>query len=122
MVDQIKLLLGAAKLTVIRLWLLVLAHIIYLGKREKINTQVVSIAPSANENLRHITVRVQLKAVGIDHTAYRFFLSPKTELCLDGLITLSLSAAKQIRVKEKFPQAPIFIKLYGKTYALLKSE
>lgn len=111
------------KLEIVRLFSFVQAFFLVVFKLGKIKTSIIAVAESAANGLAHVTVRVQLKSPGVNHITNIMKLIPSEWVNdIDGLMTASLQAAQDVRIKKNFPQTPVFVKLLDKkTYPILKS-
>lgn len=112
------------QLEIVRCFYYFICFFVYLTKREKAETNIISLLETSNKTMLHATIETHLRAPGIDQKVKTLKLVPSSiEEDLNLQINASVVAAAGVQIRNNFPAAPTFVKcLNGKTYALLKIE
>ncbi len=109
------------KLEVIRITFLVIAYVIYLICKRRIDTKIININNST-PGLAQITIETRFRSLSTDDSIKSMKLVPSTDISKEGLIAWSLIVARETIEKMKFRDAPIFMKVGQKTYCLKRTK
>lgn len=112
---------SSLKLELVRLMSFLLAYLLYLTRRQRVFVKVVSISETAVSGWTHVSFETKLEAPGLDFKINKLQLVPTSDIHRDGLISWSVIVARDIMYQKSFPANPTFIRVFGKTYSLVKT-